>query len=66
MGHGATATVWAARAKATGEFVAVKMFYLAHLKGDKVQCTPLHVRAACELAFRAVMVCVRIFRDQAT
>lgn len=36
VGHGATATVWAARAKACGDFVAVKMFYLDRLKGDKV------------------------------
>lgn len=36
VGRGATATVWAARATTCGEFVAVKMFYIDRLKGDKV------------------------------
>jgi hypothetical protein len=36
VGRGATASVWAAHAKACQEVVAVKMFYLDRLKGDKV------------------------------
>lgn len=36
VGHGATATVWAGRAKGCGEYVAVKMFFLDHMKKDKV------------------------------
>lgn len=36
VGHGATATVWSARARGCGEYVAVKMFFLDHMKEDKV------------------------------
>jgi hypothetical protein len=36
VGRGATASVWAACAKACNEVVAVKLFHLDRLKGDKV------------------------------
>lgn len=36
VGRGATASVWAACAKACNEVVAVKLFHLDRLKGDEV------------------------------
>lgn len=43
IGSGQTAAVWAARVRKTGESVAVKVFNIPYLQGDKVRSGTLIV-----------------------
>jgi serine/threonine protein kinase len=47
IGAGKTAAVWAARVRATGEQVAIKVLNIQYLKGDKV-CQSLLNKASSE------------------